>query len=174
MLVSLKLWPISPSSVVSPCKFRVVNLCILSSLRTPRKINSLISKKWVLMLCHSQINTFQNIFDFLMKKLVVEEHEGMLSLPLRSACSLVLQFGTVEEHLLRLCEILHNKPAAGTKHGMCVYTIDFEFKLVESCNKQEKQSWLKQSVFLISDLPFLELVKPTLEVRTARRILLVL
>lgn len=42
------------------------------------------------------------MLDLLMMELVVEEGEGELSLPLRSACSLVLWFGAVEERLHRL------------------------------------------------------------------------
>lgn len=50
------------------------------------------------MLCHSQAETLQNIFHLLMKELVVEGHEGELSLLLRSVCSVESQFGTIEEH----------------------------------------------------------------------------
>ena len=74
------------------------------------------------MLCHNQIKTFQNIFGSVKKKLVVEEHKGELSLLLRSACSLVSQFGTIEEHFLQLREILRKKTTGGTKDKKCVCT----------------------------------------------------
>lgn len=50
------------------------------------------------MLCDSQTETFQNIFNLLMKELMVEGHKGELSLLLRSVCSLLSQFGIIEEH----------------------------------------------------------------------------
>lgn len=91
------------------------------------------------MPCHSQIETFQNIFHLLMKELVAEEHKEELSLLLRSVCSLVSQFGTIEEHFCH--KILHNKPAAAIKDRKCVYTTDFNFiKLVESCNKTLREA----------------------------------
>lgn len=69
-----------------------------------------------------------------MKK-VVEEHEGQLSLLLRSVCSSVLQFAAAEEHLLYHVKYsLHDKPTAGTKDGKC--TTDLNFTLVESCDQQ--------------------------------------